>query len=81
MSVGKKRIAVVSGANGFVGSHLVDLLLKENFEVRCLTRKTSDMRWLEGKDIKNFNSGLLDKDGLRKAFQDAEYIFHVAGVV
>ncbi len=81
MSVDKKRIAVVSGANGFVGSHLVDLLLKEDFEVRCLTRKTSDMRWLEGKDIKNFNSGLLDKEGLRKSFKDAEYIYHVAGVV
>ncbi len=81
MDQAKKRIAVVSGANGFVGSHLVDFLLKENFEVRCLTRKTSDLRWLNGKDIKNINTGLMDKDGLRKAFKDAQYIFHVAGVV
>jgi len=81
MSISKKRIVVVSGANGFVGSHLVDLLLSENFEVRCLTRKTSDMRWLDGKNIKNFNTGLLDKDSLRKSYKDAEYIFHVAGVV
>ena len=75
------RIAVVTGANGFVGSHLVDHLLNKNYEVRCITRKTSDLKWLEGKNIKNFNCGLMDKNGLREAFKDADYIYHVAGVV
>ena len=74
-------IAVVTGANGFVGSHLVDLLLEKNYKVRCLVRKTSNMRWLEGKDVELINSGLFDKEGLRKAIKDASYIFHVAGVV
>ncbi len=74
-------IAVVTGANGFVGSHLVDLLLEKKYKVRCLTRKTSNMRWLEGKDIEIINTGLFDKEGLRKAFKNAVYIFHVAGVV
>ena len=76
-----KQIAVVTGANGFVGSHLVDYLLTKNFEVRCIVRKSSNLRWLEGKDIKIFDCGLFDKEGLRKAFKDANYIFHVAGVV
>ncbi len=74
-------IAVVTGANGFVGSHLVDLLLEKKFEVRCLIRKTSNLKWLEGKNVQIINSGLQDKTGLRKAFENAEYIFHVAGVV
>lgn len=74
-------IAVVTGANGFVGSHLVDLLLRKNFEVRCITRKSSDLRWLDGKNVEIFDTGLKDKSGLRKALKDAEYIFHVAGVV
>ena len=76
-----KQIAVVTGANGFVGSHLVDLLLAKNFEVRCIVRKSSNLRWLEGKGVKLFDCGLFDKDGLRKAFKDSNYIFHVAGVV
>lgn len=74
-------IVVVTGANGFVGSHLVDLLLEREYKVRCITRKTSNLKWLEGKDVEVFDSGLLNKDGLRKAFKDADFIFHVAGVV
>ena len=75
------QIAVVTGANGFVGSHLVDYLLSKGFTVRCIVRKSSNLRWLEGKNIELFNTGLLDKEGLRKAFSGADYIFHVAGVV
>jgi dihydroflavonol-4-reductase len=76
-----KQIAVVTGANGFVGSHLVDYLITKNFEVRCVVRKSSNLQWLQGKDVKIFDCGLFDKEGLREAFKDANYIFHVAGVV
>jgi dihydroflavonol-4-reductase len=76
-----QEIAVVTGANGFVGSHLVDNLLSKGLKVRCVVRKSSDLKWLEGKDLEIFNSGLFDKDGLRKAFNGANYIYHVAGVV
>jgi len=76
-----QQTAVVTGANGFVGSHLVDLLLENNYTVRCLTRKSSDLKWLKDKDLQIFDSGLMDREGLRKAFQGADYIYHVAGVV
>jgi nucleoside-diphosphate-sugar epimerase len=76
-----KQIAVVTGSNGFVGSHLVDLLLKKNFSVRCIVRESSNLKWLEGKDIEIFKCGLFDKAGLAIAFKDANYIYHVAGVV
>lgn len=75
------NIAVVTGANGFVGSHLVDYLLQKKYEVRCLVRKSSNLKWLQGKDVKIFDSGLLDIEGMNKAFKDANYIYHVAGVV
>ena len=76
-----KQIAVVTGSNGFVGSHLVDLLLKKNFSVRCIVRESSNLKWLDGKDIEIIKCGLFDKEGLAKAFKDADYIYHVAGVV
>lgn len=76
-----RPIAAVTGANGFVGSHLVDFLLEKNIEVRCIVRKSSNLQWLEGKDLKIFDCGLFDKEGLREAFKGVNYIFHIAGVV
>ncbi|WP_337872062.1 NAD(P)-dependent oxidoreductase [Ignavibacterium sp.] len=76
-----KQIAVVTGGTGFVGSHLVDLLLNKGFEVRCITRKSSDLRWLKDKDVKIFDCGLYDKEALKEIITDADYVYHVAGVV
>lgn len=77
----KQLIAVVTGTSGFVGSHLIDFLLEKNYKVRCIVRKTSNLRWLDGKDVELHICELTDKDGLRKIFDGADYIYHVAGVV
>jgi dihydroflavonol-4-reductase len=79
--MGSKNIVIVTGANGFVGSHLVDLLLSKNYAVRCITRKSSDLRWLKGKDVEIHDCGLNDKEKLKKVFEGVEYVYHVAGVV
>jgi nucleoside-diphosphate-sugar epimerase len=76
-----KPIAVVTGANGFVGSHLVDVLIANGFIVRCIVRDSSNLRWLEGKNVEIIKCGLFNKDDLSKALTDAAYVFHVAGVV
>ena len=70
-----KTVAVVTGSNGFVGSHLVDLLIEKNYSVRCIVRKSSDLRWLEHKGVEIFNCGLFDKTGLSQALKDADFIF------
>ena len=77
----KELTAVVTGASGFVGSHLVDYLVEKNYKVRCIVRKTSSLKWLKGKDIEIHICELTDKEGLRKIFDGADYIYHVAGVV
>lgn len=77
----KQLTALVTGSNGFVGSHLVDLLLKKNFSVKCLVRKSSNLKWLQNKNVEIIDCGLFDKSGLQSAMKDVDYIFHVAGVV
>lgn len=76
-----KTVSVVTGGNGFVGSHLVDLLLETGHEVHCIVRKTSNIRWLENKQVKIFRTGLFDKEALKPILKEADYLFHVAGVV
>lgn len=73
--------AFVTGATGFVGSHLVDLLLENGFEVSCLKRKTSSVKWLEGKQITYIEGDLFSNDALEKAVMDVDFVFHVAGLV
>ncbi len=74
-------VSVVTGGTGFVGSHLVDLLLEKAHTVKCIVRKTSNLRWLEGKPVEIIDSGLYDKEKLKEVLKDTDYLFHVAGVV
>ncbi|GAB4300160.1 MAG: NAD(P)-dependent oxidoreductase [Ignavibacteriaceae bacterium] len=76
-----KPVALVTGANGFVGSHLVDKLLEKNYSVRCLVRKSSNLQWLGGKKVELIDTGLENKSALKSILKNTNYIFHVAGVV
>jgi nucleoside-diphosphate-sugar epimerase len=68
------RAALVTGATGFVGSHLVDVLLDRGWRVAALVRRSSNLRWIEGKPVAR-----IDPD--TPAFPDCDVLFHVAGTI
>ncbi|HYT61027.1 MAG TPA: GDP-mannose 4,6-dehydratase [Haliangiales bacterium] len=80
-----RKLAVVTGGAGFIGSHMVDLLLDEGFRVHVIDnlvggrlqnlehRKRDPDFHIESRDVKE----LAAEDPL---FQDAEYVFHFAGI-
>ena len=74
-------IIAITGATGFIGSHLTDHMLAEGHEVRALVRKSSNLRWLEGKDVQLVQGDIRDADSLEDFLRDADYIYHIAGVV
>lgn len=73
--------AFITGATGFIGSHLVDVLLEKKYDVYCLIRKTSNLRWLKGKDVHFVEGDLFSNDVLSEVIREMDYIYHVAGVV
>lgn len=78
--MGRNLRALVTGANGFVGSHLVEGLLKRGYQVRCLVRKTSNLRWLSGLEVEYVHGDIIDKDSLKRVFGDVDLVFHSAGL-
>lgn len=74
--------ALVTGATGFLGSHLVDRLLQRKWEVHVLVRKRSDLKWLLGKKVHYHRGDLVgDPKGLREGLEGVDVCFHLAGVV
>jgi len=72
--------ALVTGANGFVGSHLVEGLLRKGYQVRCLVRKTSNLKWLSGLNVEYVYGNIAEKDSLKGAVQGVDVVFHCAGL-
>ena len=71
---------LVTGATGFIGSHLAELLLKKNYTVRCLLRKTSNPVWLKDLPVELIYGDLFDRDALRRAVEGVQYVYHSAGL-
>jgi len=70
---------LVTGGTGFVGSHLVELLLRRGYEVICLVRDQSRLRWLTGLKVRLVVGDCSDPGSLGAAVRDAEVVYHVAG--
>jgi nucleoside-diphosphate-sugar epimerase len=70
--------AFVTGANGFIGSHLVRELLHKGYEVRCLIRRTSDLSALDGLKLILFEGDILESDTLEEPMKGVEYVYHLA---
>ena len=79
-----QKIAVVTGGAGFIGSHMVDLLLKKNFIVNVIDDLSGGRFQNIKKNLNNkcFSFKKIDINKLRtnhKFFNKCDYIFHFAG--
>src|SRR5713226_7633639 len=74
-------LAFVTGATGFLGSHVARVLAEQGAELRLLVRPTSDLRNLNDDDLKNADrvvGDLRDVASIEKALYGCEVVFHVA---
>ncbi len=80
----RRPVAIVTGGAGFIGSHMVDLLIEEGYEVRVidnlvggrednLAHLHNDSLVFERRDIRSFSPD-------DRLFKGAQYVFHFAGI-
>jgi dihydroflavonol-4-reductase len=70
---------LVTGATGFIGSHLVRLLVERGDEVTVTVRAISRPDALDGLPVRQVRADMRDRRAMRRAMQGIERVFHVAG--
>jgi dihydroflavonol-4-reductase len=70
---------LVTGATGFIGSHIARLLVQRGDEVRALVRPSSDLRVLEGLELATVRGDVCDRGTIRRAMRGVDRVFHAAG--
>ncbi|HEX4887935.1 MAG TPA: SDR family NAD(P)-dependent oxidoreductase, partial [Luteibaculaceae bacterium] len=84
----EKKI-LVTGADGFIGSHLVERLIRQGHSVRALVYYNSfnSWGWLDRlpaevkKEIEIFQGDVRDPNGMRAAMKGVEMVYHLAALI
>jgi dihydroflavonol-4-reductase len=72
------RTSFVTGANGFLGSHVVRALITRGDRVRALARANADLSALRGIDCEIVRGDVREIDSLRPGFKGCDEVYHVA---
>ena len=72
--------AIVTGANGLIGSNVVRELLRAGHQVRAFVRQTSDCRSLKGLPVEIYHGDVLDLESLQSATRNCDVLFHAAAI-
>ena len=78
---------LVTGAGGFIGSHLTQLLVKKGYDVKAFVHYNSSNKWgwLDASDVKNnvevITGDIRDMDSVYAAMQGCDSVFHLAALI
>jgi len=82
MKSNPKKIALVTGACGFVGSHMVDLLVAKGYKVRATDLETADSKYLnKSKNVEFVPADVTKKEELPPLFEGVGKVFHTAAIL
>lgn len=81
MAESQIKTVLVTGANGFIGSRVCQLLTASGYAVRIVCRETSDLRLLKGIPYSKAIADITHPESLPIAIKDIDYVIHLAGLI
>lgn len=83
------KTVLVTGADGFIGSHLTEMLLEKGYDVKAFTFYNSfnNWGWLDTlpedklSEINIFSGDIRDPNGVREAMRGVDMVFHLAALI
>ncbi len=72
---------LLTGATGFVGSHIVEELISNKHDIIAIIRKSSNLKWIKDYPVQFEYCSLNDVETLSKIVSSVDVIVHCAGVV
>lgn len=72
--------SLVTGGHGFIGSHIVDLLIENGHEVVVIDNHSADCNdfYYENPKAKNYYFDICDYDSTKNLYESVDYVFHLA---
>jgi len=86
MSINQQRTALVTGADGFIGSHLVEFLLQKGFKVKALSYYNSFNFWgwleeVQHPDLEVISGDVRDLNFCLKITEGVDIVYHLAALI
>ena len=71
---------LITGAAGFIGSHVTDYFCNKNFKVCCLVKKSSNLKYIKNSPVNIIYGDITESDKLKRIFKNMDCIIHIAAL-
>lgn len=71
---------IITGANGFIGSHVTELFCKSGYKIGCFVRENSNLQYIKNLKLKMHYGDIRDELKLTNAFKGYHGVIHIAGL-
>ena len=70
---------LITGATGFIGSHVTGLFCEKGLNIRCLVRKSSNIEYIRNLPVEIYYGDITEISQINESLNNVEVIVHIAG--